>query len=240
MITTENTSQNKISDPVISAMFSSGAHYGYSRSRRHPSMKPFIFGAKNKTEIFDLDKTKESIDKALEVVRTLASQKKQILFVSSKHEALNAIKSVHDRLGMPYVAGRWIGGTLTNFGEIRKRVEKQQNLLEQKTKGELSKYTKKERLLIDREIDNLTRFFSGLVVMKDIPAALFVIDPKREKTAISEAKKMNVPVISLSGSDCNINDSDFPIPGNDSSMASISFFIDQIVKAYEEGRKKSL
>lgn len=221
-------------------MFKAGAHFAFSRSRRHPTLAPFIFGVKNRVEIFDLEKTSPLLDKAKDYVRNLAKEGKQVLFVGGKSEARAAIKAAAAALDMPYVADRWIGGTLSNFKEIRSRVEKLLDLTAKREKGELSKYTKKERLLIDREIDKLERFFSGLVPMKEIPKAIFVIDSKHEKIAITEARKMGVPVIALMGSDCDIKHVDHPIPGNDASINSIAFFVDQIVWAYKEGNNERL
>jgi len=218
-------------------MFTAGAHFAFSRSRRHPSVAPYIFGVKNKVEIFDLEKTQALLEEAKVFIKTLAKDNKAILFVGGKSEAKNSIKSGAMSLNMPYVDGRWIGGTLTNFGQIRKRVEKMERLMTEKEKGELSKYTKKERLLIDREIANLERFFSGIVSMKELPKALFIIDPKKEKNAIKEAQDMGIPVIALLGSDCNIKEADYPMVGNDASQTSVRFFVDEIVKAYKEGHE---
>ncbi len=217
----------------IQNMFKAGAHFAFSRTRRHPTTSPYIFGVKNKVEIFDLEKTEALLAKAKDFVASLAKDNKSILLVGGKSEARNAIKSAALSLNMPYVDGRWIGGTLTNFGQIRKRVEKFERLTSEKEKGELAKYTKKERLLIDREIANLDRFFSGIVSMKDLPKAIFIVDPKKEKTAIKEAQDMKIPVIALAGSDCNIKGIDFPIVGNDASKTSVQFFVQEIVKAYK-------
>lgn len=226
---------NKI---LIDGMFKAGAHFAYSPRRRHPQAVPFIYGAKNNVEIFDLEKTSEKLTQACDYVRSLAKEGKVILFVGGKNESLQAIKDAATSLSMPYVAGRWIGGTLTNFNEIKKRVQKMEDTIDKREKGELVKYTKKERLLIDREVDKLERFFSGIRTLKEKPAALFVIDQKREKIAVTEAKKQGVTVLSLSGSDCNLKEVDFPIPGNDSSISSITFFVNEISKAYREGAKE--
>ncbi len=228
--------ETNTNNAAIESMFKSGAHFGFSRSRRHPTATPYIFGVKNKVEIFDLELTHAMLEKAKEAVRAVAKEGKQILFVGGKNEAQEAIRTAAMTLGMPYVAGRWIGGTFTNFSEIRKRIEKFETLTSQREKGELGKYTKKERLLIDREIANLDRFFSGLVTLKDKPAMMFVIDPKREKIAVKEAAEVKVPVIALAGSDCNLDDVRYPIPGNDASLTSIKFFVNEIVKAYQEAR----
>lgn len=227
----------KTTSTLIDSMFSAGAHFAYSRSRRHPSVTSYIFGAKNKVELFDLEKTSELFAKTLEFVKTLGKENKTILFVGGKSEARKAIANAGLALAMPYVDGRWIGGALTNFKEIRKRIEKYERLTGERERGELTKYTKKERLLIDREIDNLEIMFGGIVSMKDLPKAMFVVDAKRENIAVKEAQDMGIPVISLVGSDCNLLDVNYPIVGNDSSKTSIEFFLSTVVKAYEEGKK---
>jgi small subunit ribosomal protein S2 len=235
--TNGNTSL-KTDNSVVDALFSVGAHFGFIKSRRHPSTKPFIFGVKNKIEIFDLEKTSVALNEALDFVRELGTKNAKILFVSGKNEAKANIVLTAESINMPYVAGRFIGGTLTNFSEIRKRVDKLESWVSQKEKGELVKYTKKERLLIDREIDKLREFFFGLSVMKNLPQAVFVIDSKKESIAVKEAQKMGIPVISLSGTDNNLNEVDFAIPGNDASRTSIEFFLQKIAEAYKEGQLK--
>lgn len=222
---------------IIERMFKAGAHFGYSKSRRHPSVKPLIFGAKNKVEIFDLEKTKDYLERTKEFVKTIAKNKGVILFLGGKNESRDAVRNAALSIGMPYVAGRWIGGTFTNFPQIKKRTERLEMLVSQKEKGELSKYTKKERLLIDREIETLQRFFLGIVNMKEMPKVLFVVDSKREHIAVTEAHKAKIPVIALVGSDCNLKDVEYPLPGNDTGVASITFFLDELVEAYKEGRK---
>lgn len=226
-----------INNSRVENMFKAGAHFAFSKTRRHPTVTPYIFGVKNKVEIFDLEKTEVLLEKAKDFVVSLAKEGKTILFVGGKSEARNSIKSGALSINMPYVDGRWIGGTLTNFTQIRKRVEKMEKLVSEKEKGELAKYTKKERLLIDKEIANLERFFSGIVSMKDLPKAIFIVDPKKEKTALKEAKDMGIPVIALAGSDCNIKGLDFPMVGNDSSQTSVNFFVQEIVKAYSTAKK---
>ncbi len=220
---------------AVEQLFDAGAHFAYTKARRHPSAKSFIFGVKNKIEIFDLEKTSESLSRALEFVKEIGSTGGTILFVGGKSEAREAIKAGAGTINMPYVAGRWIGGTLTNFPEIRKRVLKLETLLTQKEKGELIKYTKKERLLIDREIDRLKLFFEGLSLMKDRPKALFVVDSKKEHIAVQEARDLGVPIIALSGSDCDLKEVTYAIPANDSSKQSIAYFVGEVVAAYKAG-----
>ena len=224
-------------DPIIDALFGVGAHFGYRRSKRHPTATPFIFGTKSGVEIFDLEKTKSSLQKAEEFVRNLSSEGKTLLFVGGKNEARDVIKSASAKLSMPAVFGRWIGGSLTNFGNIRARIDKMLDLISKREKGELVKYTKKERLLIDREVVKLEEMFGGLVPLKAMPGAMFVIDPGKEHIAVTEAKKEGVPVIALASSDCDLSKVDFVIPGNDASRASITYFVDRIVSAYEGGKQ---
>lgn len=223
--------------PEIEALFRVGAHFAYGKSRRHPSASPFIFGSKARVEIFDLEKTHDSLEKAKAFIATLASGGKQILFVSGKNEAKEAIRTGAGAIHMPYVAGRFIGGTLTNFPQIKKRIEKLERLSGERDRGELVKYTKKERLLIDREIKTLEDTFGGIVSMKTLPAAIFVVDSKREHIVIAEAKQLKIPVIALSNSDCDLSEVDYVIPGNDSSRASVEHFIQEIVGAYKTAQK---
>lgn len=244
---TENTTTNTTlvgattgeDDLLIKQMFEVGAHYGYKRSRRHPSIAPFIYGTKNHVEIFDLERTADLLEAALAFAAKIAGEGKRLLFVGTKHEAQAAIQELASAIGMPWVTIRWIGGTLTNFPEIRTRVARLEELRGQRESGELAqKYTKKERLMIDREIDRLEKNFAGIVSMKEKPAAIFVIDPRKEHTAVREGMQMHIPIIAIAGSDCDLKDLDFPIVANDSSRASIFFFTQRIADAYDKGRKE--
>lgn len=221
---------------LITEMFTAGAHFGYSRSRRHPSAKPFIFGTKNGIEIMDLEKTSVELENAKAFVKTLAKGGKQILFVGTKSESKKVVEDGASSIDMPFVVERWVGGVLTNFPEIKKRVALLEDLRSKKEKGELAMYTKKERSLIDKDIERLERNFAGIVSMKDVPAAMFVVDPRKESIAVKEAQYLGIPVVALASSDCNIKEIDFAIPGNDSSVSSVSFFVSQIVSAFKEGR----
>lgn len=230
------TEEKKVNNARIDEMFKAGAHFGYSKTRRHASTAPYIFGIKNKVEIIDLEKTDELLDKALAVISTLAKEGKQVLFVGGKNEARLSLKIAAESVNMPFVDGRWIGGTLTNFPEIKKRLMKLEDLVKQKEKGELTKYTKKERLMIDREIEKLERFFSGILSMKDLPKAIVVVDPKKEIIAVNEAKTMKIPVIALCGTDCDITGINYPIVANDSAVSSITFFVNEVAKAYQKAK----
>lgn len=234
----EETSPMSADAENIDRMFAVGAHYGYSRSRRHPSVKPYIYGMKNWVEIIDLEKTNDLLKNAVEFVKKLGKDGKKILFIGSKDESKSAIKEGADSIGMPYVIGRWIGGTITNFSEIKKRISKMEDLSSKKDKGELAKkYTKKEQVILDREIKNLKENFEGLASLTEIPSALFVVDTKKEDTAVREALQKRIPIIGLLNSDTNLTNIDYPIVANDAARASIKFFVDEIVKAYKEGAK---
>lgn len=216
-------------------LLQAGAHFGFVKARRHPSAKPFIFGTKNNIEIFDLEKTQVSLEKAAAFVETMGRENLQGIFVGGKSEARDSIRRSGEELSMPYVAGRWIGGTLTNFPEIKKRLTKLDELQTQKEKGELGKYTKKERLLIDREISRLTTYFGGIAGMKALPKFMVVVDPKKEHIAVAEAKKIKIPVVAIAGSDSNLFEVDYAIPANDASRHSISLILGKLATAYKEG-----
>lgn len=222
---------------TMETMFSAGAHFGLGRSRRHPSAKPYIFGTKNSTDIFDLEKTEVMLEAAKAFVAGLAKEGKTILFVGGKKEASAAIKTGAQSLNLPYVEGRWIGGTITNFPQVRKRIERYEKLTSDKEKGELAKYTKRERMLFDKEIASLEKMFYGIVSLKKIPDALFVVDPRREAIAVAEAAHAHIPVIALAGSDCDMRAIAYPIAGNDSAKGSIQLFVAEIAKAYQDGKK---
>lgn len=223
-------------DNLIEKMFKAGAHYGYSKTRRHPSLSKYIFATKNKGDIIDLEKTSDMLDEASEFVKNLGSKSKIILFVGTKPEARNAIKNTAESLNMPYITERWIGGTLSNFMEIKKRINELENYRKDSIGGGLDKYTKKERVVMAKKMQKLERYYSGLVGLGKIPDALFVVDAKAEHIATAEAKQMGVPVVSLVNSDSNIKSIEFPIICNDSSIPSIVLFTTEIGSAYKAGQ----
>ncbi|HUO56140.1 MAG TPA: 30S ribosomal protein S2 [Candidatus Paceibacterota bacterium] len=224
----------------IETLFEAGAHFGYARARRHPTATPYLFGTKDRTDIFNLDETGARIEAAIAFVQQLSGSGKQMLFVGGKHEVMSTVKMNAERIGQPYVAGRWIGGTLTNFKNIRKRIDLLEKSMGERERGELEKYTKKERLLIDRQIDELLGRFGGLVKMNELPGALFVVDTRHEDTAVREANQLGIPVIGLSSSDGDFSLIQYPIPANDTSVKSVSLITSLIAKAYEEGKKSNV
>ena len=223
---------------ILEAMFTAGAHYGHTRSRRHPSVAAFIFGKKNASEIINLEETKVSLERAEQFLEELGRTRKQLLMVGNKPEARTVLQKEAQRLGMPYVSARWIGGTITNFEEIKKRLAKLEDLRAKRSSGGLDVYTKRERGVIDKEISDLERKFSGLLTLKGLPAALIVVDSRAEEIAVLEALARKIPVVSISSSNCDISKIDYPIVANDSSNASIAFFVGRLADAYERGRGK--
>lgn len=226
----------KDKNSVLEAMFSVGAHFGLVKARRHPSTKSFLFGAKNNVEIFDLEQTALALEKAKAFIASVAASGKQSLWVAGKSEAKAALAKAAAKIGQPAVAGRWIGGTLTNFKEIQKRISKYEGRLVEKERGELAKYTKKERLLIDREIANLEELFGGIVSMKEKPGVMIVVDPKKEAIAVEEARQVGVPVIAIASSDCDLTLVDYAIPANDSSAASVAYFLNELAQSYADAK----
>ena len=226
----------KITDTVVEQMFQAGAHYGYSKTRRHPSVSSYIYATKNKGDIINLEKTSALLDAAAEFVKDLGARGKTILLVGTKPEAKVAIKDVAEKLNMPYVTERWIGGTLSNFSEIKKRIVELENYRKDSAAGGLDKYTKKERVVLAKKMEKLTRYYSGLIGLKKAPDALYIIDARSEHIAATEARKSGIKVIALVNSDSNIKGVDYPIVANDSGIPSIKFFTLAILNAYKEGQ----
>ncbi|MEK7471247.1 MAG: 30S ribosomal protein S2 [Patescibacteria group bacterium] len=226
-------------DTIIEKMFKAGAHYGYSKTRRHPSVSKYIYTTKNKGDIINLEKTSALLNNAVEFIKNLGAKNKVVLFVGTKPEAKVVIKDVAEILNMPYVTERWIGGTLSNFTEIKKRIIELENYQKDSIEGGLDKYTKKERVVMAKKMEKLARYYTGLLGLKKAPDALFIIDARSEHIANTEARKSGVKIISLVNSDSNIKGIDYPIIANDSGIPSIKFFTNAIANAYKEGRESA-
>ena len=208
-----------------------GAHYGYSRTRRHPTTKQYVYGSKNRTDIIDLEQTEVQLAKAEELLKTLVGTGRQVIFVGSKPEIRDLVKTTAESLGMPYVDERWIGGTLTNWKQIKSRVMMLEDLGGKSEEGTLMVKTKKEKLLIDRKIEKLGRRFGGLSTLKGIPAAIVVIDGREEVNAVTEAAMMGIPVIGVVNTDNDVRSIDYPIIANDNSRKSVAYFMKQFAEA---------
>lgn len=221
---------SKITKEALSA---AGLQYGYSRTRRHPSVKPFIEGNYNGVDFINLAKTEEQLKDAISFLKSMHSAGKVILFVGVKPEIRSVIKEVALSLNAPYIAERFIGGTLTNFPQMKKRIEMLHDLLKKKETGELAVYTKKEQLLIQRDIDRLDRDFGGISSLTNIPHAVVIIDPRHESMCVKEASRLHIPVVALANTDCTIDGIEYPIVGNDGSVSSVRFVLESIKEALQ-------
>lgn len=213
------------------ALSKAGLQYGYSRTRRHPSVKPYIESNHNGVDFINLDKTAEQLDNAISFLKSVQGAGKVILFVGVKPEIRQIVKEVALSLGAPYIAERFIGGTLTNFPQMKKRIEKLHDLLKKKETGELAVYTKKEQLLIQRDIDRLDRDFGGISALTNIPAAVVIIDSRHEDMCVKEAKRLHIPIVALANTDCTLEGIEYPIVGNDGSVGSVRFILESIKDA---------
>lgn len=213
---------------TLDALKKAGLQYGYSRTRRHPSIKPFIEGNANGVDFINLNSTKAQLEEAVTYLKAVSGAGKVILFVGVKPEIRQIIKEVALSLNSPYIAERFIGGTLTNFSQMKKRIEKLHDLLKKKESGELAVYTKKEQLLIQRDIDRLDRDFGGISALTNLPSAIVMIDPRHESMCVKEAKLLHIPVVALSNTDCTIEGIEYPIVGNDGSVSSVRFVLETI------------
>lgn len=215
------------------ALAKAGLQYGYSRTRRHPSIKPYIEGNHNGVDFINLEKTEEQLKNAISFLTSVQGAGKTILFVGVKPEIRQIIKEVALSLNAPYIAERFIGGTLTNFPQMKKRIEKLHDLLSKKEKGELSVYTKKEQLLIQRDIERLDRDFGGISTLTNLPAAIVVVDPRHESMCVKEAKVLHIPVVALANTDCTIDGIEYPIVGNDGSVGAVRFVLETLKESLQ-------
>jgi small subunit ribosomal protein S2 len=213
------------------ALKKAGLQYGYSRTRRHPSVKPFVEGNYNGVDFINLETTKTQLEEAIAFLVATHNAGKVVLFVGVKPEIRQIIKEVALSLNAPYIAERFIGGTLTNFPQIKKRIEKLHDLLKKKETGELAVYTKKEQLLIQRDIDRLDRDFGGISSLTNTPAAIVMIDSRHEDMCVKEANRLHIPVVALCNTDCTLEGIDYPIVGNDGSVSSVRFVLEAVKSA---------
>lgn len=222
--------------PELLELLKSGLHFGHQASRWHPKMAPFIFTVRNGIHIINLEKTTEKLAEAFNFIQEIIKKDGLILFLGTKPQAQEIIKEAALAVGMPYATNRWIGGTLTNFSQIKRLIEKYNNLKTQKESGELSKYTKKEQSLFDKEIKHLEEIVGGMANLKKLPDAIFIVDVKHESTAVAEAMKKKVPSIAICDTNSNPELITYPIPANDDGVKSIELIIGLVVEAIKEGQ----
>ena len=216
-------------------LLEAGVHFGHQTRRWNPKMKPYIFGARNGIHIIDLQKTVRLIRIAYDfIVRTVADGY-PLLFVGTKKQGHESVVEESERCGMFHVVNRWLGGTLTNFQTIKKSIARLKELEQMKEDGSINRYTKKEILKMDKELFKLERNLGGIKNMDELPGAVFVVDPKREKIAVREAKKLGIPVIAIADSNCDPDEIDFIIPGNDDAIRAIRLICSKVADAAIEG-----
>ncbi len=230
MSTTDKTS-------FIDRLFQAGSHYGFKKSRRHPTIIPYLFTTKDGNDIFDLEKTFASIGVAKEALKEAGLQGKTVLFVATKDEASVLMRAAAEKAEAPYVTNRWIGGMLTNFTEIRKRINRLQTLTSEKESGELErKYVKKERVVIGREATKLSFNFFGISKIQKLPDLMFVVDPRHDSIAVAEANHRGIPVMAIASSDCDLSKIKYPVIVNDSLQDSVSLVVNELTSAYMDGK----
>lgn len=222
---------------TIEQMLAAGVHFGHQKARWNPRMAPFIFGQKEGVHIIDLQKTEEKLAEALKFVGEVAASGKKILFVGTKRQAKEPTKKAAESCGMPYVVERWLGGTFTNFGTVKKQIKKLKDLKEKEKSGELSKYTKKEQLLFKEEIQRLEKLFGGISNLDDFPSAIFIIDITHDSIPVSEARKVSIPIVALVDTNADPEKVDYPIPANDDAIKSIELMCNIIVEKIKESKK---
>jgi small subunit ribosomal protein S2 len=216
-------------------LLEAGVHFGHQTKRWNPKMKEYIFGKRNGIYIINLQKTLRQFQEAIDFVSLLGTRGKQVLFVGTKRQAQDAIAEESARCGMHYVNQRWLGGILTNFKTIKRRIDRLRKLEEMTATGEAVGYTKKEFAQLLREKTKLAKVLTGIKRLDRVPEALFVVDPKKEQIAVSEARKLGIPVIAIVDTNCDPEEIDYPIPGNDDAIRAIRLFTSRVADALLEG-----
>ena len=218
-------------------LLEAGVHFGHQTRRWNPKMAPYIFTERNGIYIIDLQKTVRKLDEAYSFVRDVAANGGEILFVGTKKQAADSIKEEADRCGMHYVNARWLGGMLTNFKTIQKRIERLAQLRKMEEDGTFELLPKKEVVKLKLEIEKLEKFIGGIKKMKALPAALFIVDSKKEKIAVSEARKLHIPIVAIVDTNCDPDEVDYVIPGNDDAIRAVKLIAGAMANAVLEGRQ---
>lgn len=220
----------------VEEMMQAGVHFGHQTHRRNPKMDRYIFGAREGVHIIDLTKTEHMLAEAVEFVKKTADESGQIIFVGTKRQASDLISKYADACGMPYVGERWLGGLLTNYETIKKRLKYLNELDEKYRTGDFAGITKKEKVELDKVYETLNKTLGGLRTLRGIPAAIFVVDILQDKIAVTEAKKLGVPVVAIVDTNTDPDNIDFPIPANDDAKKSIDYVLGQIAGACSKAK----
>ena len=232
--------QAEVQQRVISMreLLEAGVHFGHQTKKWNPKMRPFIFTERNGIHILDLQQTIPAMQAAYEFVADIASRGQQILFVGTKKQAASIIEEEASRANQLYVTNRWLGGTLTNFTTIKARLQYMAQLESRRDRGEFARLTKAEGLQLEDEIVKLNRVFGGLKQMDRVPAALFIVDPHREALAVTEARKLHIPILAMVDSNCNPDVIDYVIPANDDAIRGIRLIVSKVADAAIEGQQR--
>lgn len=217
-------------------MLKAGVHFGHRTSKWNPKMEPFIFGVRNNIHIIDLEMTVIALNSALEFVKKVAADGGVILFVGTKKQMSGIVKEAAEKINMPFVVNRWIGGLFTNYAVISKQIRLMEELEKDFKEGNFDKYTKKEKLNIERKIKKLNEKFGGLRNLKKLPEVIFAVDINEDKIAIAEARNKSIPVIALADTNTDPSIVTYPIPANDDALSSVRLIINRIVDEYEKGK----
>ncbi len=218
-------------------LLEAGVHFGHQTRRWNPKMAPYIFTERNGIYIIDLQKTVKKLEEAYFFARDIAAEGKSILFVGTKKQAQEAIKEEAERVGMYYVNARWLGGMLTNFKTMRRRIERLNQLKKMQEDGTFDLLLKKEVIKLQAEIAKLEKYLGGVKEMNKLPGAMFIVDPRKERNAIAEARRLGIPVIAIVDTNCDPEEVDYVIPGNDDAIRAIKLISQTIANAVIEGRQ---
>ena len=218
-------------------LLEAGVHFGHQTRRWNPKMGEYIFTERNGIYIIDLQKTVKKLEEAYKFIKEVSEEGGEVLFVGTKKQAQDSVKEEAIRCGMPYVNARWLGGMMTNFGTIKTRIKRLDQLKKMKEDGTFDMLPKKEVAKLDLEIEKLEKFMGGITEMKKQPAALFIVDPRKEKIAVAEAKKLGIPVVAIVDTNCDPDEVDYVVPGNDDAIRAVRLIAGAVADAVIEGRQ---
>jgi small subunit ribosomal protein S2 len=229
--------EKKMAVVAMKQLLEAGVHFGHQTRRWDPKMAEYIFQARNGIHIIDLQKTSKKLDEAYAFIKEQAAEGKTVLFVGTKKQAQECVKEAAQKCGMYYIDQRWLGGMLTNFETIKSRVQRLKDLETMQEDGTFEVLPKKEVIVLKREMEKLEKNLGGIKDMQELPGVIFLVDPKKERIAVLEAKKLNIPLVGIVDTNCNPEDLDYPIPGNDDAIRAVKLIADVMANAVIEGRQ---
>jgi len=229
--------EEKMAVVAMKQLLEAGVHFGHQTRRWDPKMAEYIFQARNGIHIIDLQKTSKKLDEAYAFLKSQAEEGKTILFVGTKKQAQECIKEAAQKCGMYYIDQRWLGGMLTNFDTIKSRIQRLKDLEAMEQDGTFDVLPKKEVIVLRKEMEKLEKNLGGIKDMETLPGVIFLVDPKKERIAVTEARKLNIPLVGIVDTNCNPEDLDYPIPGNDDAIRAVKLITDVMANAVIEGRQ---